>query len=460
MGRWRTGAQLAVVVIVAAAAAVAALGVTSRTEGPVSVGTVELRVRADGGGRTELGLPPLGRITAGTHAGPLSVSARVVSLDIGQVQDLVLARDPAARLREEAVRDLEGQVRHLVARTLVLSALVGAGAAAVIPGRRWWHLPLGALAAVVGVAGVLGWTWRGYDATAFEREPTFEGALEQAPPLLATIQRHVDDVDVVRNRVGVLGARIAELYTATAIDDTGTAGTRILHVSDIHSNPLGVEVVNRLVESFDVDAVVDTGDLTSFGSPLESRIGDLVDDIPVPYLLVPGNHDSGANRAALAAVPGVQVLDRDVVEIGGVRILGVADPTFTADGEVDTEEANAVKEERAPSVARLVRREEPSVLAVHDLRLARDSVGDVPLVVAGHVHERSREEQDGTQLLTVGSAGATGLGSFTAESELAYEAQILHFRRGQLVAVDYVSLPGLDGSFVVEHTVVPVDGRR
>lgn len=449
-------ARLALVFLAAAAGAVAALGVTSRTEGPVSAGAVELRVRADGRGETELRLPPLGRITAPTHVGPMSVSARVTSLDVERVQALVGERDPAARLREDAVLGLEGLARRLVLKALLLSAVVGAGVAAMLPRRRWIHLPLGALGGALGVAVMLAWTWRGYDPTAFERSPKFEGALEEAPPLLATIQRHIGGIDVVRNRVGLLGARIAELYASTATDDApGGSDVRILHVSDIHSNPLGVEVVRRLVESFDVDAVLDTGDLTSFGSPLESRIGELVADVPVRYLLVPGNHDSDANRAAFTDIPGVRVLDGDVVSVRGVRILGIADPTFTAEGDVSTDEANEAKHRAAPSVARAVRRDDPDVLAVHDLRQAEEAVGGVPLVVAGHIHERSSQEQGETRLLTVGSTGATGLGSFTAESDLAYEAEILHFRGGALVAVDYVSLEGLDGSFVVEHTVVP-----
>ena len=50
-------------------------------------------------------------------------------------------------------------------------------------------------------------------------------------------------------------------------------------------------------------AVVDTGDLTSFGLDGESRIGGLVDQFSVPYYLVPGNHDSPENRAAWRVTP-------------------------------------------------------------------------------------------------------------------------------------------------------------
>jgi hypothetical protein len=222
------------------------------------------------------------------------VSAEVKRLDIEQVQSLVADEHPASRLRTDAVTGFEHQLRRLLLRTMVLSALVGAVVAAVVPGRRWTDLPLGAVGGVLGVAALLGWAWRGYEPAAFEERPRFEGALEQAPELLGTIQRHVGDVEVVRSRIGILGARIAELYTATAAteEDTTEVGTSILHVSDVHSNPLGIEVVDRLVENFHVDAVLDTGDLTTFGNPLEARIGELLGTIGVPYLFVPGNHDS------------------------------------------------------------------------------------------------------------------------------------------------------------------------
>lgn len=439
-------------------AAVLAAALTSRTEARIGVGTVELHLSAGGDGRTELVLPPLGRITAKTHGMPVTLTAEVTSLDIAGVGDLAQAEDPSARAQADAAEAVESQARRLALRMLLLSALVGVLAAALAPSRRWLHLPAGAAGGACGAALLLAGVWIGYDVRAFETEPRFEGQLERAPALLATVQRHIDDVDVVRSRVGILGARIAELYTA--VDDPTTqrgVGTRILHVSDIHSNPLAIEVVDRLVDNFDVDAVLDTGDLTSFGSTVEARIGDLIANLDVPYLLVPGNHDSPDVRAAFDAAPHVTVLDRTTYRVGGVEVLGVPDPTFTADNELSTEDANAIKLDAASSVARLVRRHDPDLLAVHDVRQASLAGGDVPLVLAGHAHERASSQEDGTRFLTVGSTGATGLGSFTADTDLAYEAQVLTFHRGRLVGIDYISLPGFDGSFTVEHTVVADD---
>jgi len=439
-------------------AAVAVAGFTSRTTGTVGVGTVELSLRPGGHARTSLVLPPLGSVTARTHDLPVTVTAEVKALDVERVQELVDAPDPAATARSDAVRGFDRQLRRMALRTVALSAVVGAAACVLLPRRRWRWLPVGALGGVVGAGLLLGSVWRSYDVMAFERSPTFRGELERAPALLETVRRHVEDVDVVRSRVGTLGARIAELYTATAGEDLGSrAGTRVLHVSDVHSNPLGVEVARRLIDSFDVEAVLDTGDLTTFGSPVETRIADLVADLGVRYVLVPGNHDSPENRFVFAQVPHIEVLDGTTTRIDRVSVLGIADPTFTADNEVSTEAANDTKDRLATRVGRTVRRADPDVLAVHDLRQAADAVGHVPVVVAGHSHRRSAKVVDGTLLLTVGSTGATGLGSFTTETDLAYEAQVLHFRGRRLVAIDYISLKGLGGGFTVDHVVLDGD---
>jgi predicted phosphodiesterase len=234
---------------------------------------------------------------------------------------------------------------------------------------------------------------------------------------------------------------------------------RILHISDIHSNPLGLEVARRLAEQFKVQAILDTGDLTSFGLPVEGRLGELVATINVPYLLVPGNHDSPENRRALAGVPNIQLLDGTVADVGGVRILGVGDPAFTATNETSTAEAAVLKQLEAPGVATRVRELRPDVLAVHDPLLGEASQGHVPLIVAGHTHKNSATRKDGSLVLTVGSTGATGLGSFTIDTGSPYEAELLHFVGGDLVAVDRIDLHGIGGAFRLERQIVPPPGE-
>lgn len=439
-------------------AAVAAVGIGRPTEGQLGPGRVELRAHWSWDGRTQLGLPPLGAISAATHDAPLAVDVQVEELDIERVQNLLGRPDAEARLRQNLSSDVEPLVGRFARRTLLTSLLIGLVVGAVLPGRRWSWVGAGAAGGVLAVGALLGQAWASYDEEAF-LNPRFEGSLERAPEILRTVQKHVEGFDDIQGRVDILSQQVANLYRAAVIGPEDVEDdVAILHVSDIHLNPLGVEVVRQLASQFAVDAVLDTGDLTSFGFPLEARIGDLIAGIPVPYYVTPGNHDSDAVRAALATVPNVTVLAGSVVEIGGVRVLGVADPTFTADNRLDTTAAAAEKQRQASAVGRLAAARRPDVLAVHDPALAEEAAGSVPLVVAGHRHERSSEVRDGTRYLTVGSTGATGLGSFTVATQLDYEAQVLHFSGDRLVVVDYISLGGIGGNFRIDRTVMePLD---
>ena len=456
----RRGLAYLLVAFLGAAAGLAALGTITVASGRVGPGRVAVRAHL-GAGRTELRLPPLGQISAATHAAPVTLTGQVDEVSIERLQDLLKTDDPGERLRTEVSDDLEPLLRAFAWRALAAAALAGALAGGLVPRRRWTHALTGSAAAVTGVALLLGGAWRGYDAEAFEKA-RFEGPLERAPALLATVRKHVDDLDVVRKRVGVLGDQVAELYSVASSQVGGPLDAdevRILHVSDIHSNPLGLEVTRRLAEQFEVAAVLDTGDLTSFGLPVEGRLGDLIGSMNVPYLLVPGNHDSPENRRTLAGVHNIRVLDGTVADIGGVRILGVGDPTFTATNETSTAEAAAVKRSRAPDVAARVAELRPDVLAVHDPLLGEAAFGDVPLIVAGHVHKNTAARKGGSLVLTVGSTGATGLGSFTVDPGSPYEAELLHFVGRDLVAVDRIDLHGVGGAFRLERQIIRTPGE-
>lgn len=449
------------VAFIGAVAALFALQFDATARGPVGPGQVAVQARL-GEPRTVLRLPPLGQISAPTHRSPLTLEAQVEEVDVDRLQALIAAGVPEEELRAQVTSDLEALLRSFLQRALIAAAIVGALAGALVPRRHWSHAVAGLLGGVVAMGLLVGGAWRGFDPEAFA-EARFEGPIEQAPALLATVRRHVDDFDDVRRRVEVLGDQVAELYAVAStagsvVDSRSEEEVRILHVSDIHSNPIGLEVTRQLAERFGIDAVLDTGDLTSFGLPLEARLGELIRDIPVPYLFVPGNHDSPGNRSALDEVDNVQLLDGNVVEVNGLRILGVADPTFTASNEINTAEARKIKRDRAPEVGAAVARETPDVLAVHDPVLGEGSFGQVPVIVAGHVHKRTAVRKEGTLVLTVGSTGATGLGSFLIRTDLSYEAQVLHFTDGELTSVDRVLLRGVDGAFRVERQLVTPSG--
>jgi hypothetical protein len=301
-------------------------------------------------------------------------------------------------------------------------------------------------------------TWSTYSADSFA-QPRFSGALERAPQALGAVRREYESLGGLQDRAQILAGQLSALSKQAADPDVLNPAPNeavILHVSDIHSNPIGLQVAASLAEKFQVDAILDTGDLTSFGLPIEQSVGSFIAKMPAPYYWVPGNHDSPTNRAALAKTKNLTMIDGEVVDIAGVHVLGFPDPAFTVapdEGGVPGEQARADRLAESPEIADVVRRTHPDVLAVAGLQQAADSGGLVPLAISGDIHRRTSKEVDGTLMLTVGSTGAGGLGSFTVDTGKAYEAEVLHFVDGKLRMLDYVSQKGLSGAFTIDRVV-------
>ncbi|MDQ3941417.1 MAG: metallophosphoesterase family protein, partial [Actinomycetota bacterium] len=286
----------------------------------------------------------------------------------------------------------------------------------------------------------------------------------RARVVIEALQSNVELLDQARTRYEIATQRASDLLLLLAQPprDPQTGTTAILHVSDIHGNPLGLEVTGELARTFAVDAIVDSGDLASSSfdtgelqrltEPLERAMIQNIERLPAPYVFVAGNHDSGRLRRALQRADNVEYLDGTTTLVGSTIVLGAADPTYTT-VPVDIDDKNQQRIDAAPEVAETVAETDPDVLVVHDARLATESFGDVPLVLAGHEHERSLRDEDGTLVLTVGSTGATGLKSFTIEADRDYEAEIVYFEGDTAVAIDYITLSGLGADFVVERDV-------
>lgn len=424
------------------------------TSGRVGPATVAVRVRPSLASRTVVGVPPFGHLSFDSHRGPIEAEATVQEISVDAVQSLVTTNNSEHELQSSAEGDLTRLIRGAVIHLAIVVVVAGAVVGGLIPGRRRRGVILGVAGAVLATSGTLALLWSTYDVDAL-RHPRYEGALSRAPAIVAAVEREFGDLGGVRGRVKVLAGQIAQLSRAatTPLPAVNPAEVRILHVSDVHLNPLGIEIANNLATTFNVAAVVDTGDLTSFGLPGEANIGSMLDTFPVRYYFVPGNHDSPANRAEIGAHPNVTILNGTAVDIEGVRILGYGDPGFTAYGGTTYATATDLRHAAAPDVARLVAAEHPSVLAVAGGALAEDSLGAVPLVIYGDIHRRSEQVEDGTRILTVGSTGATGLGSFTQSDDRPYEAEVLRFIDGKLIGLDYVTVHGISGNFTVDRVV-------
>lgn len=457
----RRVARLVLPFLVGAVAGVASLGLippASEALGPARV-SVSAEVAA---GRTVVTVPPLGTISAATHPAPVEVEMTFKNVDFEELGPLATTSAGRAELLEQMDEDLRDVIRTATLRFALGAAIVGAIAAALLWHRRWLQIALGAGGALVGVAALLGVTLVTFDNDAFE-QPRYSGTLARAPIVIETLRETPSVLDSIRSRYETATRRLSDLLVLVAQPDTDprTDTTSILHISDIHANPLGLEIADELVRGFEVDAVLDTGDLasstidtgslTSLAEPIDRQMTRLIERLEVPYYFVPGNHDSPRLLSALKEAANVTVFDEEIQTISGIDVLGWADPTFTTDSSVTIEEKDEARLETADEVAAEVLAQSPHVLAVHDDNLAAQSYGNVPLVVAGHGHERDLRREEGTIVVAVGSTGATGLKSLTLEADKSYEAEILYFRGTEIVAVDYVTFHG-SNDFVVERT--------
>lgn len=445
--------KLALLAAFAAGAVIGAIALVlvPPSEHRIGPATMSAKTRL-GGAHTVLVVPPLGTVRAHTHPVPVSLDVSLVELDISRLQEIARSPEAQTKIRGIIEEDLRDAARSVVVRTVIAALLGGALAGFVLPSRRPADVGIaaggGLFLGLVVVTGV-GLT---YDVDAFQ-EPTYSGALTRAPAVLRTLERQDLSLAAVDSRFDTAADRLSELLELMAApagnprEDT----VALLHVSDIHSNPLGISVTRQLANTFEVDAVIDTGDLTSFGEAVEASIVRRVSDMDVPYLFVPGNHDSLANQHLLDQIENVELLHNETFTVEGITIFGRRDPTFTVWNSISTEEGNERRIEDGQEIAdALETQPDVDVLAVHDRRMAEASDGIVPLVLSGHTHERDITEGEETDYLTVGSTGATGL-EFFVEGSRPYEAEIIYFRAGEAVAVDYVIFEALGEEFEIDR---------
>jgi predicted phosphodiesterase len=440
----------------------------------VTVGPARVRLEAGPAlaGSSRLAAPPFGSVEAQTHQAPLAFRATIDDIDVQRLGRLLEGSPgpsgpggPRFAELEATLGPLEDQARQaatgFVARIAVLGLAGGLAAVVLFRRRTRQRLLRCGLGGLAATLLLLGPALATYDLSAF-REPRYDGALEYAPALIGDVRTGLDRLRTLREEMVRIGRNLDRAYAALAnpvgeIDGNGTV--RILHVSDMHLNPAGFDLAERLAHQFDVAAVVDTGDMGTWGFPREPEVAANIGRFDVPYLFVKGNHDDDDMVEAVAANDNARVLDATGTEVAGIRFFGVADPTFTPGKGYQVEQFEDLKVARSVGVADAVDRQalRPDVLLVHDGRLASYARGHVATVLEGHLHRFGTEVVQGTRTLQVGTTGAGGPDNFRAEDPPPADAQVLYFdpvtRRP--VAVDRITvrLPG--SSFSVERLLLP-----
>jgi predicted phosphodiesterase len=419
---------------------------------------------------TTLQIAPLGSIELDTHAAPVAVVLRVDELRPEEAERFATQPELLEGLGDELADDARRALETLAA-TAVLASVAGGAIGALAARVDWRSAIVGGgigilIAGSIGSAAAL--TFRP-EAVA---EPRYTGLLTIAPRAVGDVEALIRRFDDYRAQLTDLVANVTELYRAAEslpTFDPGDDAVRVLHVSDIHLNPQAFDLANQVVDQFEVDAVVDTGDITDWGTEPESQLVNRIAELEVPYVYVRGNHDSRQTQAAVAAQPNAVVLDGQAAEVAGLRVWGIGDPRYTPDkAESDSESEIAVISEYAEVVEDRLEEAEPpavDVVAVHDERAARLVGDETPLVLAGHRHRARADTIDDALLLVEGSTGGAGLRGLQGEEPEPLTCTVLYFDADtrRLVAYDRITLEGFGqtGVSIDRHVVQDgLDGGR
>src|SRR4051794_30239004 len=261
--RPRTARVLGVLVVGVAGAAIgAALApATTATVGPLQA---EVSVAPSLSPGVHLLLPPAGEVDFATHVAPFAVQARIAEVDLEGARALISSPQNLRALQATAPDELQGATLQAAATTSAC-ALAGALVLSLLVYRRRWirvaHVASAVALVLVAVGGVGAWS---FDPDKLA-QPRFTGLLGQAPYISGRASSLVQRLESYRSGLADIVSGVTTLYAAgdrlpvlPAADDV----IPVLHVSDIHLNPLGLDLVERLVQQFRVEVVVDTGDIT------------------------------------------------------------------------------------------------------------------------------------------------------------------------------------------------------
>ena len=140
--------------------------------------------------------------------------------------------------------------------------------------------------------------------------------------MVGDAQSIVRDFQKYEDQLAKLVTNVSRLYDVTSTlpayrPDPSTV--RVLFVSDLHLNPAAWDVIRSVTEQFDIDVIVDAGDISDHGSAAENAFIDPISTLGVPYVWVRGNHDSALTQAAVERQPNAVVLDGQS-EVGGAAL--------------------------------------------------------------------------------------------------------------------------------------------
>jgi predicted phosphodiesterase len=414
-------------------------------------------------GITELHFPPFGVVEANTHQGPVKL---MISLEQIQSDSLKAHLDDPPN-QQELVKQLQDGAKEKVSIFLLRQVAVAVISSFLLVFLIWRlglvksliHSTVTTLVLLLILTGVI----RSFNISAFH-EPEYEGVLTMAPAVVKFASDSLTDLQEIREHTREIVSNLGMLFSsadslmAMANPEEQGKVIKVLLVSDLHSNPVGIDLIKSLANRFMVDFIINAGDLTDMGLAVEtSNIQDLV-EIEVPQLFVGGNHDSPEIMDFIAEVPGGHILDGKMFILKGIKILGFPDPLSAVSSvqyNSPQEREEALKEQLVQVRDTIEVQGRPDILVVHDPVLAKKLTKLSDLIVAGHDHRIRIEQGPGWVFINPGTAGASGLRGLYSEKGTSYSASVVYIMPDSgILAVDVVQYNPVSKHFSLERKLL------
>jgi predicted phosphodiesterase len=458
----RRVSRLVGILVIAAAGMTLGILLAGKVSADVGPFHARLSITPAVSGGTDVAIPPLGSLHLASHRGPAHLSIQLAALDQKRTKALITNPEALAQASGGAVDDLEKGITRLafqVAGVSVLGAMVLA--AVVYRSMRRVAVAGGLSLVLLGATAVI--SLGTFRPGAIE-EPRYEGLLVNAPAVVGDARRIAGQYDRYRVELQRLVGNVSKLYDTIStlpVYEPDNSTIRVLHISDMHLNPAAWSVVRTVVQQFNINLIVDTGDITDWGSEPEDSYVASIAALKVPYVFVRGNHDSQRTADAVGRQPNAKVIDGGAVTIDGLTIAGIGDPRFTPDksspSNLSGDDAEGAQMEVNAGQALVNSINEmsrtPDIALVHDPTAATPLAGVVPLVLSGHLHKRevrrlanpagTAPDVPRTLLMVEGSTGGAGLRGLENKVPLPLALSVLYFdQKHALQAYDDIQVGG------------------
>ena len=390
-----------------------------------------ISIRTFQNGYTVVRVPPVGEVRANTHKTPLSIRITLENIYLDPLKKLLTEEPEQRKMVDGAKPVLLAALRKLAALSLALGCAGGVLGLVIVQRRNPKELLTGGLIGLLTVAVLLFGTYRSYDPGKFQH-PEYDGMIKAAPWMIGLVGESVSTVNTwgkqmrgMANNLYGLFQRVDSLQAMAP----GDGEIKILHVSDIHNNPASFNVIDQLVKTFRVDLIIDSGDMSDLGTPLEAAALERVRKLQVPYFITPGNHETTTVIQELHKVPNIKVLNGKVEVFKGLTVAGIHDP-FSLRNDWQPPSVPEIADS-VIGLREIIRRsgKSPDIVVAHNPEIASEFWGDFPVVLTGHNHQYKIGVKHKSVFINAGTSGASGIGALKSQKEIPYTFVLLHFDR-------------------------------